>query len=222
MQRRTLMIAGAALTSVAFMPAALAADGLPYDAKGDPFAFVVDLSNAVLDRIRSSEALKSGNVDSLRKLVDEIVLPATDFTMMTRMTVGPKWRTATAEQKKALESGFETLLLRVYAGGLTAVKDQKCELRPTRVKKAQPEMVIRTLLKSSGAEPIALDYRIYRAKDDTWKIVDVNIEGIWMVENYRAQFSSVLSQDGVEGLIKLFNEKGEELARQVKNSGGKA
>ena len=66
MQRRTLMIAGAALTSVAFMPAALAADGLPYDAKGDPFAFVVDLSNAVLDRIRSSEALKSGNVDSLR------------------------------------------------------------------------------------------------------------------------------------------------------------
>ena len=142
--------------------------------------------------------------------------------MMTRMTVGPKWRTATAEQRKALESGFETLLLRVYAGGLTAVKDQKCELRPTRVKKAQPEMVIRTLLKSSGAEPIALDYRIYRAKDDTWKIVDVNIEGIWMVENYRSQFASVLSQDGVEGLIKLFNEKGEELARQVKNSGGKA
>ena len=155
MQRRTLMIAGAALTSVAFMPAALAADGLPYDAKGDPFAFVVDLSNAVLDRIRSSEALKSGNV---RKLVDEIVLPATDFTMMTRMTVGPKWRTATAEQKKALESGFETLLLRVYAGGLTAVKDQKCELRPTRVKKAQPEMVIRTLLKSSGAEPLITEF----------------------------------------------------------------
>ena len=121
--------------------------------------------------------MKSGNVDSLRKLVDEIVLPATDFTMMTRMTVGPKWRTATAEQKKALESGFETLLLRVYAGGLTAVKDQKCELRPTRVKKAQPEMVIRTLLKSSGAEPIALDYRIYRAKDDTWKIDLAGVSG---------------------------------------------
>ena len=51
MQRRTLMIVGAALTSVVFMPAALAADGLPYDAKGDPFAFVIDLSNAVLDRI---------------------------------------------------------------------------------------------------------------------------------------------------------------------------
>ena len=42
-----------------------------------------------------------------------------------------------------------------------------------------------------------------------------------MVENYRSQFASVLSQDGVEGLIKLFNEKGEELARQVKNSGAR-
>ena len=139
MQRRTLMIAGVALTSVALCLRHWPLTGFPTMPKAILFAFVVDLSNAVLDRIRSSEALKSGNVDSLRKLVDEIVLPATDFTMMTRMTVGPKWRTATAEQKKALESGFETLLLRVYAGGLTAVKDQKCELRPTRVKKAQPE-----------------------------------------------------------------------------------
>ena len=216
MQRRTFVLTGAALAALSpLAPTAFAAEALPYDQKGDPFAFVVDLSNAVLDRIRSSEALKSGDVESLRRLVNEIVLPATDFTMMTRMTVGPKWRTATAEQKKALEEGFETLLLRVYSGGLAAVKDQKCELRPTRVKKPQPEMVIRTLLKSAGSEPIALDYRIYRAKDELWKIVDVNIEGIWMVENYRSQFAAVLSQDGVDGLIKLFNEKGEELAKQI-------
>lgn len=220
--RRTLILACALAPAAGLSPAVRAAEALPYDDKGDPFAFVVDLSNAVLDRIRSSAELKSGDLESLRVLVDGIVLPATDFTMMTRMTIGPKWRAATPEQREALKDGFKTLLMRVYAGGLSAVSDQKCELRPTRVKKPQPEMVVRTLLKSAGAEPIALDYRIYRNKEDRWRIVDVNVEGIWMVENYRSQFASVLSQDGVEGLIRLFNEKGEELARKMKQSGEKA
>ena len=216
MQRRTLLTGSLLLAAGAALPAAAFAEAPPYDDKGDPFAFVVDLSNAVLDRIRGSESLKSGDLESLRRLVDAVIMPATDFTMMTRMTVGPKWRQATPEQRRALQEGFELLLMRVYAGGLSAVKDQKCELRPTRVKTVRDEMVIRTLLTSASANPIALDYRIYRNKAGAWKVVDVNIEGIWMVENYRSQFAAVLSQDGVEGLIRLFNEKGEELAREVK------
>ena len=144
MQRRTFLsssLIAAALAAAPILPV-WAAGSLPYDDKGDPFAFVVDLSNAVLERIRGSDSLKSGNIDALRELVDGIIMPATDFTMMTRMTVGPKWRTATKEQRKALEEGFETLLMRVYAGGLSAVRDQKCELRPTRVKTVRPEMVV--------------------------------------------------------------------------------
>ncbi|WP_443743926.1 MlaC/ttg2D family ABC transporter substrate-binding protein [Sutterella sp.] len=216
MQRRTLLTGSLLLAAGAALPTAAFAESLPYDDKGDPFAFVVDLSNAVLERIRGSESLKSGDLESLRRLVDAVIMPATDFTMMTRMTVGPKWRQATPEQRRALQDGFELLLMRVYAGGLSAVKDQKCELRPTRVKTVRDEMVIRTLLTSASANPIALDYRIYRNKAGAWKVVDVNIEGIWMVENYRSQFAAVLSQDGVDGLIRLFNEKGEELAREVK------
>ena len=63
-------------------------------------------------------------------------------------------------------------------------------------------MVIRTKLISAVQPPIAMDYRIYRNKHQVWKIVDVNVEGVWMVENYRTQFSSVLNQDGIDGLIK--------------------
>lgn len=223
MQRRTLLRASALLAA---MPLSLStargafAAGLPFDDKGDPFAFVVGLSNAVLDRIRSSPELQAGDIASIRRLVDDLIMPATDFTMMTRMTVGPKWRQATKEQRQALQDGFENLLMRVYAGGLSVVKDQRCEARPTRAKTPQPEMVIRTLLKSaeSSGEPVSLDYRIYRTKDGAWRIVDVNIEGIWMVENYRSQFASVLSQDGVEGLIRLFSEKGEALAESMRRN----
>ena len=98
--RRTLLGAALAVVAAVRMPAALAAD-LPYDDKGDPFKFILDLNNAVLDRIRSDKSLKSGDIEAVRQLVDGLIMTAVDFTMMTRMTGGPKWRTATPEQKKS-------------------------------------------------------------------------------------------------------------------------
>ena len=133
MQRRTLLRASALLAA---MPLSLStargafAAGLPFDDKGDPFAFVVDLSNAVLDRIRSSPELQAGDIASIRRLVDDLIMPATDFTMMTRMTVGPKWRQATKEQRQALQDGFENLLMRVYAGACRSSRTSAARRAP--------------------------------------------------------------------------------------------
>ena len=99
--------------------------------------------------------------------------------------------------------------------------DERCELRPTRRQPAADEMVIRTLLKSSGKNDIGIDYRIYRNKAGAWKVVDVNVEGIWMVENYRSQFASVLSQDGIDGLITMLETRTDELAAKNGSAGTK-
>lgn len=208
MQRRTVLKAAAFAAALASVPAFAAGE--------DPYDWVVKISNGILDDIRADEKLHSGDMNALQELVDRKIMPYVDFTMMTRMTVGPKWRSATPEQRERLKAGFEKLLIRVYAGALKNVKDHRCELRPLRNRSVADEMVIRTLLKSSGAEDIGLDYRIYKNRSGDWKIVDVNVEGIWMVENYRSQFASTLNQDGVAGLIRLLEEKGEELAEKNK------
>ncbi len=207
MQRRVMLMgaAGAVFFSVS-MPA--------FAAEEDPFNWVVTVSNGVLDAIRADPKLQNGDAEALQKLVDEKIMPSVDFPMVTRMTVGPKWRQATKEERVRLQNGFERLLMRVYAGALKNVRDNTCELRPTRNRRVADEMVVRTLLKAPGQPDIALDYRIYRNKSGDWKIVDVNVEGIWMVENYRAQFASTLSNEGIAGLIKLLEEKGDELAQK--------
>lgn len=202
-QRRSFLLA---TMTVAF----IGPQGLVYanrPAKGDPFEYIVDLSNRVLDRIRKNSALHNAEPKRVEKLVDQYMMPASDFTLMTRLVVGPHWRKATKEQKRALQKNFRELLVRIYSGSLTTIKDHHCVLRPTRNKKIQDEMIIRTLLKSQGNPDIALDYRIYRNKDGLWKVVDVNVEGIWMVENYRSQFSSILNQQGIDGLIAVMKEK---------------
>lgn len=204
-QRRDLLAAALLAASFGAVPVS-AADA------DDPWTWVVKVSNDILDAIRADDKLHSGDAEALRALVDRQVMPSVDFTMMTRMTVGPKWRQASKEDRERLKTGFERLLIRVYTGALTNIKDHKCELRPTRNRKLADELVVRTLLKSSGQPDIGLDYRIYRNKAGEWKIVDVNVEGIWMVENYRSQFASTLNQDGIPGLIRLLEDKGEELA----------
>lgn len=212
MRRRDLMlgaIGSSCLSLMAFPAWAEDAD--------DPYTWVVNVSNGVLDAIRADPRLQQGDETALQDLVDKHIMPNVDFPMITRMTVGPRWRKATKEERKRLQDGFEKLLMRVYSGALKTVKDNICELRPSRNRRVSDELVVRTLLKSSGAPDIALDYRIYRNKrTNEWKIVDVNVEGIWMVENYRAQFASTLSNEGISGLIKLLEEKSDEIVKTNK------
>ena len=200
MQRRTVVWGAACSLALAAMPV-FAAEAV------DPFEWIVSLNNSILDEIRADPKLHAGDQAALQALVD-------------RRVIGPKWRKATKEERQRLMDGFEKLLIRVYSGALKTVTDHKCELRPTRNRTVKDEMVIRTLLKSTGNPDIGLDFRIYRNKAGDWKIVDVNVEGIWMVENYRSQFASTLNAEGVPGLIKLLEEKADGLvdanARQVK------
>lgn len=204
MQRRSLVFGGICGFSVVAMPA-FASETV------DPFEWIVALNNSILEEIRANPKLQAGDQAALQELVDRRVMSSADFAMMTRMTIGPKWRKATKEERQRLMAGFEKLLIRVYSGALKTITDHRCELRPTRNRTVKDEMVIRTLLKSSNNPEIGIDFRIYRNKSGEWKIVDVNVEGIWMVENYRSQFASTLNAEGVPGLIKLLEEKSDSL-----------
>lgn len=204
MQRRQCLIGLGAL-ALGLSPVAVFAAAAN---TGDPYEWVVDLSNRVLDKIKGDAALRDGNVARIQELVDGTIKPNVDFRMVTRMTIGPRWRQATPEQREELQKLFEQLLIRVYSGGLKQITDNVCELRPSRNRLVSDDMVVRTLLKSpSQPKPIAMDYRIYKNKEGQWKIIDMNVEGIWMVENYHAQFASVLNEGGVEGLIKELRSK---------------
>ncbi len=204
--RRTLLTAAlaSALLSPTFVFAA--------DQGGNPDEWVLEMSNKILDTIRGDAKLKAGDASRIQVFVDEIVMPTVDFLRMTRMCVGPKWRQATPEQREKLQLLFRNQLIRVYSGALTAVKGQKAKLAPNRVKPTEKDAYVRTLLVETGKPDIHLDYRLKKV-DGLWRIVDVNVEGIWLVDNYRNQFSSVLNSSGIEGLISELEKKNAEAAK---------
>jgi phospholipid transport system substrate-binding protein len=180
-----------------------------------PEALVRDLSTDVLNAIKADNALKGGDVNRVQKLVDEKVLPYVDFQKMTQLAVGRGWRQATPEQRAALTREFRTLLVRTYSGALSQVTDHQVKLRPFRGQPSDTDVMVGTNVVPSRGDPIQLDYRLEKS-DAGWKIYDVNILGVWLVENYKTQFASQINAGGVDGLIKTLTDRNKQLEQGKK------
>ena len=180
-----------------------------------PDALVRDLSNDVLAAIKADKQLASGDVNRVNKLIDEKVLPYVDFQKMTQLAVGRGWRQATPEQRATLTREFRTLLVRTYAGALSQVTDHQLKMRPFRAQPNDTDVLVGTNIVASRGDPIQLDYRLEKT-DAGWKIYDVNILGVWLVENYKTQFASQLNSGGVDGLIKTLSDRNKQLEQGKK------
>lgn len=168
-------------------------------------AFVKTISNDVLETAKSDKAIQAGDIGKVIALVDQKVMPNVNFEAVTRSAVGPKWREATPEQRAKLMAEFKTLLVRVYAGALTQIKDQTTEITKTQAVPNSSQVVVQSEVRGKG-EPIKLDYRLDKT-DAGWKIIDVNVGGIWLVTSYRSQFAQELSAGGIDGLIAKLVER---------------
>jgi len=172
-----------------------------------PDAMVKQVSNEVIEAVKSDKAVQSGDVQRINALVDDKVMPHVNFQRMTSSAVGRYWRTASPEQQKRLQDEFKTLLIRTYAGALTQVRDKTTvQLKPMRAQATDNEVVVRTEVHNSSGEPIQLDYRLEKA-GDSWRVYDINVGGIWLVEQYRNSFAQEIGANGVDGLIAKLAEK---------------
>ena len=197
------------------VPAAAAADTPAAAADVAPDTMILNTSIEVLDAIRNDQAIKAGDFDRVQKLVNERILPKVDFDKMTRLSVGRAWRGATPEQRASLTDQFRLLLMRTYSGALSKVSDQKVRLRPSRGQENASDVIVRTQVVPSQGDPIELDYRMEKTESG-WKIYDLNILGVWLVENYRNEFAQSLGQGGVDNLIQVLTQKNQSLAGAAK------
>jgi phospholipid transport system substrate-binding protein len=177
----------------------------PARAQSAPEDLIRKVSTEVLDAVKADKAIQAGDVSRVLALVDEKVMPHVNFQRMTASAVGRFWRQATPDQQKRLQEEFKTLLVRTYSGALAQVKDQTVELRPVRANPGDTEVMVRTQIKGRG-DPIQLDYRLEKA-GDAWKIYDVNVLGVWLVQSYQTQFAQEINAGGIDALIAKLAER---------------
>jgi phospholipid transport system substrate-binding protein len=178
-------------------------------------AMIQRLSTEVLDSIKGDGAIKAGDLSKVIALVDSKIMPNVNFQRMTASSVGPSWRQATPEQQKRLQEEYKILLVRTYAGALAQVSDQVVVVKPLRSSPEDKELIVKTEVRGRG-DPIQLDYRLEKTPNQGagWKIYNLNILGVWLVETYRSQFAQEVNAKGLDGLIATLTERNKANAKK--------
>lgn len=204
MKRRLLtqgLLALLASVSLSFTLPAFAADEAPD-------ALIDRLTKDALDTIQADKSIQAGDVARIMELMDQKIMPYVDFQRMTASAVGPGWRQATPEQRKRLEAEFKTLLVRTYAGAMGQAKNLTFSVKPLRAAPDDTEVIVRTVIKGRG-DPVQLDYRLEKTPGvgAGWKIFNLNVLGVWLVDTYRSQFAQEINSKGIDGLIVTLTDR---------------
>jgi phospholipid transport system substrate-binding protein len=176
-----------------------------------PDVLARSVTDEVLAVLRTDRDIQAGNTRKVLDLVEKKVLPHFNFVRMTQLAVGRHWREASPEQRKLLVGEFRTLLVQTYAATFTAYRDQEIEYRPLRVQPDETDVVVKSLINQSGGKPVTVDYRMQKSNDG-WKVYDVVVGDLSLVQSYRGSFNSEVQKGGIDGLVKALTEKNKQLA----------
>ena len=195
LNRRHVIVAAFATSLLGVSDLAMAADEAPE-------VFVQRITNDTLNTIKADKALRNGDIAKIMQLVDTQLMPHVNFRRMTALATGPAWRKATTEQQKRLQEEFKILLVRTYSGALSQITDQVVVVKPMRAGQEDKNLVVNTEVRGKG-DPIQLDYRLEKTpgQGSGWMIFDLNVLGVWLIENYRNQFTKEINAGGIDALI---------------------
>jgi phospholipid transport system substrate-binding protein len=171
-----------------------------------PDVLARSVTDEVIAIIRADKDIQAGNQKKVVDLVEGKVAPHFSFATMTQLAMGRNWRQANAEQQKRLITEFHTLLVRTYTTAFVQYRDQKVEYKPLRMAAGDTDVVVQSLIKQASGQPVTVDYSMEKT-DGGWKVYNVKIEGISLIENYRNTFNTEIQKNGVDGLIKSLADK---------------
>lgn len=171
-----------------------------------PDALVKTTANDVLEIIKKDKDIQSGDMKKITALAEEKILPHFDFDTMSKSVLGKNWREASKEQQAQFVSEFRTMLVRTYASALAKYRNQTIDYKPFRAQPGETRVTVKTQILQPGGPALPVDY-VLKQTGDAWKVVDISIEGVSLVTNYRGQFSNELKQTDMNGLIQRIADK---------------
>lgn len=193
--RRTLLAAGAWL--------AVAGSAWPA-AAAEPPATLDAFYDVLLAAMKDAKQLGfAGRRDKLAPAVRR----AFDLPLMTQLTVGLQWASFTPAEQDQLVAAFSAFSIATYASQFDGYSGERFEVDPKPDPAPGGDVIVRTRLIQANGDPVELDY-LLRNDPDAWRIIDVYLSGtVSQLATRRSEFSSILRQDGVAGLVALLNEK---------------
>ncbi len=170
-------------------------------AQSTPSQVIETLSSQVI------EVLRAQSVDSSarRRRVEEVIYRHLDFETLSRLVMARNWSTLSEDQKSEFKREFKRHLSHTYGDNLDNYRNEKVLILSER-KEKRGDVTVRSKVLRGGSDDILVDYRL-RKQNEQWRIIDVVIEGVSLVANFRSQFQEIMTSGGADRLLKLLREK---------------
>jgi phospholipid transport system substrate-binding protein len=167
---------------------------------------VKQAASQALDALHSQPKSELTKPAVVHKLVSQYILPVVDIQSSARLVLGHYWRTATPAQRSAFVEQFKELLVRTYSKSLSQYPDSKIQYLNNRDTSDGRFATVHTRVMPPGHEPITVDYSLFKTNSG-WKIYDLTISGLSLVQSYRSTFSEEIQQTSLDALIKRLTQQ---------------
>ena len=189
------------------------------DAIESPVDLLERESNKVLKLLRDDRDNLQNNPDKIYQIVDDYILPHLDDITMAKLALGKNWKMATSEQKRSFVNEFRNLLVRTYSKSLIEFRDQTIRYLPQNVPQTAKKASVKAEVIQPGGPAIPLSYSV-RVKGDSWKVYDIQVDGVSLVTSYRGTFTQEVRKSGIDGLLQYMRDKNSDLSNQNLNDSG--
>ena len=171
-----------------------------------PDVVVKDTTNQVLDALKSDHAFPKVPVENIVEVINQAAMPHFDLEHMTRIAMGSDWQGATPDQREAIQTGLQQLFTHTLSSALSHYDGQPLTYMPLHMKPDDTLVEVTVMVQMAANDYDAVAFSMEKT-DDGWKIYDLTYEGVSMAKNYHSQFSSLIRQVGVTGLIQKLEQK---------------
>ncbi|EKD54473.1 MAG: Toluene tolerance protein Ttg2D [uncultured bacterium] len=186
-----------------------------YAGDGDPVGMLQSIANQLISALKANRTSLKENPSLVYSLARRIVVPHADLTEMSMRVLPPRtWNSATPGERARFQSEFTTLLVRTYASALAEYKDQTVKFYPVRGGyQGKSSVRVDSQIVRSNGPAISVNYRLV-LKGSSWKLYDMTVEGVSMLESFRSQFADQLARSNMAELIKVLARHNSTLIRR--------
>ncbi len=186
----------------------------------NPYLLLEKVANRTFDRIGTDRELISANLDHLRVIIREEMMPYVDWVYASKRVLGRALQDTTAEQRQEFYAVFRDYLIATYGRAFTAYDESKHtvqfgDARRFNAGSRMVEVNTRVIEAGTGRPPMRMDFKMrYDNDDKIWKAYDLVVEGVSLLNSKQAEVAQVIRQRGIDGTIALLREKAAEPIRQ--------
>jgi len=170
-------------------------------AQSSPTPMLENTANQIISTLKQNKTSLKHNHQVIYQAVEHYLLPNVDLTGMSRSVLGREvWNKATPAERKEFGRVFTKLVIRTYANPLAEYTDETVKFMPIRGSIDGPFVRVNSVIVRSNGQNIALSYSLV-SKNNGWKIYDLSVEGVSLLQSFRSQFGQILQNSSMQVLI---------------------